>query len=189
MQTIPTVSSSSKSEVLINDLVKKSRNTLHAEIKWILKVVRSHFSYRSCQGLNALFIDMFGESPVANDFKLSRTKCSYFVRHGLLPYFRDSLAKDVKSSPFFSISFDESLNKALQKNQMDIQIRYWCPSSNIVKVRYWGFTFQYKTSAEVLTAALLEILKDLDMSKMIQLSMDGPTVNWLILKLLQKERD
>ena len=72
---------------------------------------------------------------------------------------------------------------------MDVQIRYWCPASNMIKVRYWGSTFQYETSAEVLATALLDILKDLDMSKMVQLSMDGPNVNWLILKMLQKERD
>ena len=151
---------------MIDGIVKQSRSTLYAEIKWALKVVRSHFSYRSCQGLNALFMDMFGECQVANGFKLSRTKCSYLVRFGLLPYFRDSLVKEVKSSPFFSISFDESLNKALQKNQMDIQIRYWCPIINMIKVRYWGSTFQYSTSAEVLVTELLEVLKDLDISKM-----------------------
>ena len=72
---------------------------------------------------------------------------------------------------------------------MDVQIRYWCPVSNMIKVHYWGSFFQYETSAEVLATALLEILKDLDMSKMVQLSMDGPNVNWLILKMLQKERD
>ena len=79
------------------------------------------------------------------------------------------------------------MNKSLQKNQMDVQIRYWCPTSNLVKVRYWGSTFQYEASAEVLVLALLEVLKDLDLSKMVQLSMDGPNVNWLILKMLQKE--
>ena len=65
---------------------------------------------------------MFGEGPVTHDFQLSWTKCSYFVRFGLLPYFRDVLACELKSSSFFSISFDESLNKSLQKNQMDVQI-------------------------------------------------------------------
>ena len=63
---------------------------------------------------------------------------------------------------------------------MDIVLRYWCPVSNEVKVRYWDSTFQCGAAADILLAALNEGLKSLDVEKRIQLSMDGPHVNWLI---------
>ena len=31
----------------------------------------------------------------------------------------------IKASDCFGLSFDESMNKVLQEEQMDVQIRYW----------------------------------------------------------------
>ena len=55
-----------------------------AEICWVIKVVMSHFSYRSC-----LDIKMFPDSSVANDFSLSETKCTNTVHFGIAPYFKN----------------------------------------------------------------------------------------------------
>ena len=64
-------------------------STLKAEVFWSLKVVSSHFSFRSCLGLNDLFKAMFIGSEIAKSFQLSKTKCDYLINYGLAPYFKD----------------------------------------------------------------------------------------------------
>ena len=41
-----------------------------------------------------------------------------------------------KMSPFFSISFDESLNETVKKQQMDIVVSYWDSSAQKACVQY-----------------------------------------------------
>ena len=171
---------------MIDDIVQSALETLHAEIRWCLKVVRLHFSFRLCQGLNKLFQTMFKDSPTARDFKLSKTKCSYVIKFGLAPYFQKVLVNEIQKSLYHSVSFDEALNRSLQKQQMDIHMHYWCLLTNQVKVQYLDSQFQYKASADVL---LDESLKTLDSIKMHQLSMDWPNVNWSILAKMQKKRE
>ena len=132
---------------------------------------------------------MFKDSAIASQFEMGWQKCSYFVKLDLAPYFRDFLSDEVKASPYFSVCFDEALNKCMHQQQMDIQLRYWCCASNRVKVRYWDSKFKYGSPAEVLLQTLNEGLKSLDSKKMIQLSMDGPNVNWSIFSKLQKQRE
>ena len=88
----------------------------------------------------------------------------------------------------YSVSFDESLNTVLQQQQMDIQIRYWCPQTQRVKTRCWDSQFGYSGNAENLSE-LIEGIKTLNWRCMHQLSMDGPNVNWRILSLLQTKRE
>ena len=64
-----------------------------------------------------------------------------------------------------------------------------CVKTNIVKTRYWDSQFQYGSPVDTLLGALNESLKTLQNEKMIQLSMDGPHVNWLILSRMQNERE
>ena len=68
---------------------------------------------------------MFSESKVASSFRLSKTKCGYFITYGFAPHFKELLLKDVNLSPFFVLSFDESLNEVIQKEQMDLEICHW----------------------------------------------------------------
>ena len=67
---------------------------------------------------------MFTDSKIIKSFQLSKTKCGY-INFGLVPYFKELLLKEIKASDCFRISFDESMNKVLQEEQMDVQIRYW----------------------------------------------------------------
>ena len=112
---------------------------LHAEIRWTLKVVESGFSYRSCIGLNELFKAMFGKKL---NFNMSKTKCSYYINFGLGIYFKDNLVKYIKLSPYFSVSFDESLNKISQSEQMDVHIRFW--KDGLVQTRYFDSQFMLR---------------------------------------------
>ena len=59
---------------------------------------------------------------LAKSFQLSKTKCAYYVLHGLAPYFLEMLLQDIKAFPSYSILFDESLNHEIQDEQMDVQV-------------------------------------------------------------------
>ena len=100
-------------------------STLQAEILWTLKVISSHCSLRSCLGLKELFEAMIFDSEIAKSFKLSKAKFGYFINFGLACYCKDLLVKEVKAANNFVVSFDESLNKVLQEEQIDVQFRYW----------------------------------------------------------------
>ena len=165
-----------------------SSNVLRAEILWALNVVKCHFSLRSCIGLNELFKVMFKDSDIAKDFKLGKTKCTYLINFGLAPYFKQELLNSIKASSHFVVSFDESLNRVVQDDQMDIQIRFWNESENVVSTRYLDSRFIKRPNAENLVTELNDSLSEFCLKNMIQLSMDGPNTNWKVLELLNDQR-
>ena len=61
-----------------------------AKIKWALKVVLSHFSYRSCLGTNKHFKITFSDSALVKEFSMSKTKCAYVIRFGMAPIFKNA---------------------------------------------------------------------------------------------------
>ena len=73
-------------------------SALRSDVLWILKVISSRYSLRSCLGLKELFEVVFFDSEIAKLFKLSKTKCSYFINFELAPYFKDLLVKEVKAA-------------------------------------------------------------------------------------------
>ena len=73
-------------------------SALRSDVLWILKVISSHYSLRSSLGLKELFEVVFFDSEIAKLFKLSKTKCSYFINFELAPYFKDLLVKEVKAA-------------------------------------------------------------------------------------------
>ena len=101
-------------------MVKDS--TTRAETMWALNSVMSHSSLRDSATASELFHLMFPDSDIAASFKMQKDKAAYVVTYGLGPFFQDQLSDIVRKCKFFSISFDESLNKVSQKGQMDIVI-------------------------------------------------------------------
>lgn len=63
-------------------------------------------------------------SPEAKCFKMGRNKLKYVVNHGVYPYFREELDRDVDKSPFIAIMFDESLNEIVKQSEMDVFVRF-----------------------------------------------------------------
>ena len=117
-------SSTTSQSTAIDQLVAQQASVKRAEIIWVLRVVKNQHSFRSCLELGDDMKDMFPNSDTVSKFKLSKTKCAYFVTHGIAPWVKSNLRTEVSNSPFFSMSFDESLNMVLQENQMDIQVRF-----------------------------------------------------------------
>ena len=90
---------------------------------------------------------MFIDSEIAKSFQLSKTKCGYLTNYGLVPYFKDILLKSINSSEFFVLSYDESLNKVLQEDQMDVHFRFWDNDVNEVSTRFYDSHFLKQANA------------------------------------------
>ena len=188
------------SEVTVEEIVTTKSNTLDSffkksnvtsrdsEIRWTLKVIVSHYSYNSCQNISDLFKAMFPDSAIAAQFKLGRSKCSYLINYGISPVIKAKVVRSIKTSPFHTVMYDESLNKVNQDCQMDIQVRFWDDNAGMAVSRYLDSKFLKNPNAENQLDCLLEATEALEGAKLIHLSMDGPNVNWKVLNLLNEDR-
>ena len=93
---------------------KPSFRSLDAEIRSALKIVVMQASYRSCLNLNELFMVIFTDSDIAQNFRMNKTKVSYMIVYRIAEYFHRSLLSLLKKSPFFTPLFEESLNDILK---------------------------------------------------------------------------
>ena len=98
----------------------------------------------------------------------------YLVKYGLAPYFYEKMLSVLsKPETLFSVSFDESFNKVIQEEQMDLLVRYWDDEVKEVVTRYFGSEFLGHTSAGDLCDKFLKGLSPLNQANMVQVSMDG----------------
>ena len=56
-------------------------------------------------------------------------------------YFKENLIKAVVASPYFSLSFDETLNGKLQEVQADCHVAYWNNDGKEVCSRFFACHF------------------------------------------------
>ena len=164
---------------------------LTAEILWAMKTVVSHYSVNSSEKTSNLFQKMFPDSAIAKKFKCGKTKCAYFIQFGLANCFKEELSTKVqKPGAVFVVCFDESLNKVLQEEQMDLHLRFWDNELNKVVTRYFDSVFLGHTRSGDLLVKFNEALLGLNMSNMLQISMDGPNTNWKFYDtFVQKRHD
>ena len=132
---------------------------------------------------------MFPDHPVVEKFQLAQTKLMYITNFWLAPHFQDILKQKINNSDFFIVSFDESLNKSTQTCQMDLGIRFWNKEMMQVEVRYWNSKFLGHAKHMDLVEHFNKALEGLDLSKIIQISMDGPNVNWCFFDEIVKWRN
>ena len=179
------VKSSTSVKPLTDYVLRKEQHK--AEIFWALKIIMSHFSYSSAEDICDIFRVMFHDSAIAKKMKCGPTKLSYIVAFGIAPYFKQLLLSELQKAPCFVLSFDESLNHDLQKEQMDFVVKYFVEDK--VVCRYLTSTFLGHTQAEDLKKMFEEGIKDLEPRRMIQISMDGPSVNWKLYEQITEERN
>ena len=74
-----------------------------------------------------------------------------------------------------------------EKGQMDLVCRYWDEVSNKVTVRYLNSAFMGHASSEDIHESFKSALNPIVIEKIIQISMDGPFVNWKFLELYNNE--
>ena len=62
-----------------------------------------------------------------------KTKCNYTLLYGITPEFKQKLIFDINSSPFYSVTFDKSMNSEFQMYQIDVGIQFWNNSRGLVE--------------------------------------------------------
>ena len=72
---------------------------------------------------------------------------------------------------------------------MDCTVRFWNNETGVISSRYFDSKFLLRSNSKNLFEKLLESTKSLDLSKLLQLSMDGPNVNWDVLKLMSTNKE
>ena len=183
---LPTSTQTTIKSVLIKDSI------LHAEIRWVLKIIESKHSQHLCEGTCELFAAMFPDSEIAQNLKLGRTKCGYYINHGIAPHFLQLLYEEINASPYYIISFDERLNKSLQRGQMDILVRYWNVdtniTTNIAQTRYLKSEFMGGAKAEQILKTFEDGITKQKPQEFLQISSAGRNVNLKFLKLFSEKR-
>ena len=116
---------------------------------------------------------LFPDSGIAKTFQMASTKASYIVYYGLAPQFKEMLLDNLV--PFIVLYFDESYNSV--KGQMDVLLRYWDVNFNLkINARYVSSEFMSESAAGDVLVEFESAGSDLDKSKFIQISSDGPNV-------------
>ena len=132
---------------------------------------------------------MFPDSQIAQKFSCGKTKCSYLITHGLASYFDHRMLASLKDGDVkYVISSDESLNRTLQQEQMDMIIHFWDNEKKKVCSRYFDSNFLGHTSAQDLLKSLQSLPTTLNPMGLIQLSMDRPSTNWKLFDEMSEEQ-
>ena len=131
---------------------------------------------------------MFPDSNVAQNFQMASTKASYVTYYGLAPYFKEMLLDELKKASYIVPCFEESYNSIIKKGQMDVLVRYWGVRLNKVNTRYVKSEFMGKAVANDVLAKFEAASSELNGTKFIQVSSDGPNVNLKFLELLCEKR-
>jgi hypothetical protein len=160
-----------------------------AEVMWAIKCIMSHFSMNSSTDLGDIFQMMFSDSSTAKKISIGRTKLAYTITYGLAPYFHNQLLREVMKCHKLVVCFDEAFNQVCQQGQLDIFIRFWSDDTNIVSSRYFGSAFMGFASAKHVLDSFKEALAEVPLNKILQVSMDGPAVNWKFIDLLTSDDD
>ncbi|XP_071563117.1 uncharacterized protein [Temnothorax nylanderi] len=159
--------------------------TSKAEIMWCLNAVMRHNSLRDVESSVSLMKTIFPDSEIVKQMKLGKDKALYTITYGITKHFQKELYLLIQNSNELVISFDESLNKICQKEQMDIVIRFWDDEKNETSTRYLTSTFLGHTTAIDLLEAFKGCVPPDMLKKMTQISMDGPNVNFEFLRDLK----
>ena len=127
---------------------------------------------------------MFPDSEIANSFQLAETKSMYIAVHGVAPYIENLLTKRITDSGEYVLLFEESLNKTMQKKQMDLLVRFW--DNDKIASRYFNSVlFGHGTAVDLYNLMEQHVENKLGYRGLIQLSRDGPNVNWSVYDKVQ----
>ena len=92
------------------------------------------------------------------------------------------LLQKISSLPHQVVSFDKSLNNSVQKVQIDLLIRCWDNDSDRLCTRYMGSEFMGCSTADDVLEAFQNGISEIDESKVMQFSSDGPNAKLAFLK-------
>ena len=97
-------------------------------------MVNCHSRYNPGADLGAMFQVMFPDSKIVSQFTLGKTKGRYTMLYGIAPEFKKQLIYDINASPFYTVSFDESLNSQMQMSHMHVGVRFGIIKRTLLKL-------------------------------------------------------
>ena len=165
-----------------------TKKSFSAEASWLYKIAEKDFFLRSRDELNLLFKKMFHDSRIVERFTLSRQKASYVIRDGLSPLLVREIYNYVRNSTStFTLMFDETTTKQ-NKKQMDVLLRYFSKTPNLVETRYLLPFFFTRAPADFVVETFQDLQNDkeynLRWDRLFNISSDGPNINKSIWQLL-----
>ena len=116
-----------------------SNATLKAEICWTLKVITSHYSFKSSEDISNIFKFMFPDSETAKHFACGKRKAVHLATFRIAPHFLSLSKGKVRDQSKYVLLFHESLNSEMQSKQLDVLVRYW--NADKVESRYFTSYF------------------------------------------------
>ena len=100
-----------------------------------------------------------------------------------------SLKPTCDSPIYFAACVDEASNDIVHKCQYDVHICFFNEEKKEVSMRYLKSAFLHHSTARDLLKEFQTITSELDVRhNLIQISMDGPNMNWAFLRLLEESR-
>lgn len=159
-------------------------SVLTAEIYWALHVIDNHYSFKSCEKVSNLFCKMFPNSEIALKFICGDKFLTTFC---IAPYFRSLMLSKVKSEHDYILLFDESLNSHLQTKQLDVHVCFW--EEGLVSTWFYTSHFLGHATADDLYEKLRDSCDSFGLRGILQLSMDGPNVNWKTHSMLATDNE
>ena len=108
---------------------------------------------------------MFPDNDIPQNYKMSKTKVPYMIVYGI------------------------AVNDILNKDQMEIYMRFYDVDSETISTRYLDSRFVFCPNANVLPGEIINSIKDFDASRVTMLGMDAPNVNWCVFDKINVERE
>ena len=96
---------------------------------------------------------------------------------------------NVKSSPYYALCFDESHNKIIKEEQMDMHLRFLCDEKGSVQTCYFESRFLKWADAETISQEVIQSLLGMPGANVTSVSMNSPTPNWPVMDKLNIYRN
>ncbi len=161
-------------------------DVMKAEILWCVRTIATHSSYKSNENCGDMFRSMIPDSLIAKQYQCGERKSAYVTSFGIAPYLQNKLKEQILQEKLYVLLFDESMNRKNQEKQLDFHIRFW-NHDMMVRSHYFTSTFLGHARAEDLLASFTTCTEKLPKKGLVQLSMDGPSVNWKFYKEVRDE--
>ena len=126
---------------------------------------------------------LFPDSKIPEQLELGKTKLGYFLQLGLAPYYEEQLFFSLLSvtgfAPKFVSCFDEAFNHISKQKQRNAHVFYFHEEKQQVVRSYIVSHFLGHANAKETFQSILAVHGKLDLThNLVQVSMDGPNVNW-----------
>ena len=181
------------SKLLLQDQMNLQQLTAKTEIIQALHVVESNQSFWSTDKDSERFREQFPYCKIAAGYSMHADKTRYIIVYiivyGIAPFVKDFIIHDAKGK-FFTYKFDKTTTSKVEK-QYDGYITHFSNFFKQVITTYSGSLFvRHCTSKDLLHHfhSFIDLL-DLSTSWLLNIGMDGPTVNTSFLNQQKSEME